>query len=472
MSDLSSLNDYCLEHLFTYFSLEDLVKCRECSKKWQKAADSQVKWWIEKLQKFQSENDIILSRWKDWRYFCKHFIDQGNIEDIARFSKLLIDSINTIERPMNRFGPHDWLNPLHLAVTRGNMDGIKFLLKTEAPINGKYEGKTAFILACEQKDPEIEIIKLFLDSSLGLRIFAVLKDIDFDGLSGFGHLCKNGVNDIIEFILDKILNIKKANNEPQNECDKNRIQIKTPSGNIIGSWIENWRKIPLEFAPGSEGKTALMVAIASKKPSLIKLLVKKGADINSKDKNGKTPLMYAVWHGDLEMVKAFFNLAKETKIDFNIGDNVGRTAFMYSCMFKMNDIMDLFRQKAEEFGIDLLVKDRDGLIASDYIDAMNEEGEFEYNDQPIKAEEWNKMDPNQRRKRLAKGTFYRSHMGKKKRKYYNIDEDMPVSAEIYNGHRIQGTPAEIQAAKERYLKEKAAKEKAAKAMIEQLTRDE
>ena len=467
MSDLSNLNEDCLESLFKYTSLEDLVNCRNSTESWKNATDSQVKWWIEKFQKFVDDYEIILSQSPDWRRLCKYFMDQKNIEDIARFSKLLIDSFSRIERPINRWAHRiEFMDPFHIAVLEGNVEVIKFLLQ-HVRIFGKYLGKTAFILACEQRDKEI--IMLFIENQW---LFSILSDVDSNGRSGFAWLCHHGMNGIIESVIDKtkekIHQIQISGTEEPCQPIQSMIEENSYAGQMFRKKVEFWQTMPLEYPTDNEGKTPLMLATVKNNQSLINLLIAKGADINAADKTGKTPLIHAVWQGDLELVKLYFSYGNEKKIDFNIADIRGRTAYMYSCFFSMTGIIELFRQNAEEFQIDLLKKDTEGLIGSDYLEAVNIDGEveFDYNPEPIKAEEWNKMDRTQRRKRLIKGRdmfrFETDGPYGSKKKVYDIDEDMPEWGQIGSGYSFRGTPAEIQAERERFAQVQAARQEAAR----------
>lgn len=67
------------------------------------------------------------------------------------------------------------------------------------------------------------------------------------------------------------------------------------------------------------GCTAMHLAAQSNSPEIIKLLGEKGVDINSQDKNGFTPLMYAIIHRANKAVKFLVengaNLSLTSKYD-------------------------------------------------------------------------------------------------------------------------------------------------------------
>ena len=72
------------------------------------------------------------------------------------------------------------------------------------------------------------------------------------------------------------------------------------------------------------GRTPLIWAVDSGDLDLVNFLVAKGADVNAKDKSDKTPLMRAAFKGDLEMVKGLV----DKDADVNAKDKWGATPLM------------------------------------------------------------------------------------------------------------------------------------------------
>ncbi|MFB3884843.1 MAG: ankyrin repeat domain-containing protein [Thermodesulfobacteriota bacterium] len=60
----------------------------------------------------------------------------------------------------------------------------------------------------------------------------------------------------------------------------------------------------------SKGQTLIMIAAFNANPSIVKMLMDKGADINAADRNGKTALMHAK-----ESKKMFQGIASNERID-------------------------------------------------------------------------------------------------------------------------------------------------------------
>jgi len=73
-----------------------------------------------------------------------------------------------------------------------------------------------------------------------------------------------------------------------------------------------------------DGRTALMEAAFSGHTEIVKLLIAKGADMNAKNKDGGTALIYAAWQGHIEIAK----LLIDKSADVNAKDNTGWTALM------------------------------------------------------------------------------------------------------------------------------------------------
>lgn len=104
--------------------------------------------------------------------------------------------------------------------------------------------------------------------------------------------------------------------------------------------LENAREMKIDCVD-SDGDTPLHLAISrsrfyfpsgpegSSKNDLVRLLLKQGADRNKRNWKGKTPLMEAALHGDIEIVSLLLTEDK-LKADPDVKDNMGRTALFYA----------------------------------------------------------------------------------------------------------------------------------------------
>jgi ankyrin repeat protein len=69
-----------------------------------------------------------------------------------------------------------------------------------------------------------------------------------------------------------------------------------------------------------DGRTALMLAAEMGQPDLIKALLERGADINTKEKkHGWTALIYGIRSGDLETVQTLIDAGAD--INYNDEEN-------------------------------------------------------------------------------------------------------------------------------------------------------
>ena len=89
-------------------------------------------------------------------------------------------------------------------------------------------------------------------------------------------------------------------------------------------------------AKDNDGNTALMWAAYNGHTERVKLLIEHGANINAKDNDGETALMQAAFYGYIEIVK----LLLEYGASVNDKDNEGWTALEWT---RNTQIADLLR---------------------------------------------------------------------------------------------------------------------------------
>lgn len=109
--------------------------------------------------------------------------------------------------------------------------------------------------------------------------------------------------------------------------------------------------------------SCLMIAATNGFVELVRLLIAYGADVNTKDADGETPLMWASSRGRLECVNEII----KSGADPNIRNTAGRTAIYWAIQYGHNDVCRILCK----FGIDLFNIDKYGYSPLEYAKLMN-----------------------------------------------------------------------------------------------------
>ncbi len=211
----------------------------------------------------------------------------------AKIMKLLLDEGSNVNAADLR-----GKTALHWAVERGDVLLVKNLLANphiEVDQTDK-NGRTALMDAAEKG--HTSVVKLLLSSGANMH-----KMDDTDGWTAFLLATQSGHEEIMTLLLDNEADMKAALN------DKKRVLN----------------------AALSDGRTALHITLSTEEPQT-NFLLDRGAlvNINEADKSGHTPLMYAA-KGD--QVNEVDKLLKRGA-DADIINNEGRNAFMLACKEK------------------------------------------------------------------------------------------------------------------------------------------
>ena len=146
----------------------------------------------------------------------------------------------------------------------------------------------------------------------------------------------------------------------------------TPLGHAIGVSGADIKLIKLLIKHGAnvnakfrDGITPLMVAIKSGTCLTSQCLIEHGANLNDVDNTGKTALMRLIPNGN----KRTFDLLLNKGIDINIKDNKGQTALILSTIHNFDYFVERLLSKSEEIGdvcqyVD--TRDNNGKSAIDY----------------------------------------------------------------------------------------------------------
>lgn len=113
-----------------------------------------------------------------------------------------------------------------------------------------------------------------------------------------------------------------------------------------------------------DGRTALMLGACSGKEShiIVKMLLKGGANINDVDSDGKTALIYAVEHHNIDTTKYLIDAGS----DLNVKTKYGRTALLQCVVSRNYSKFEILKQLITA-GADVNVMDNNGYSAINWV---------------------------------------------------------------------------------------------------------
>ncbi len=214
---------------------------------------------------------------------------------------------------------------------------IPLLLAKGAKVNvANNKGDTPLLKASQIGDNKL-IIRLAIKKGLFGRIISdkVINDL----LISNSEKLKSSLS-------ESILNV-------QNKEGKTPLMIAAENGKIstVKLLIDAGSDVNVK---DTDGKTTLWQIVFNNNIDMCKLLLSyKYVDVNSKDKNGITPLMVSAINGYKEIAELLINRGA----DINTVDNNGRTALVFSATRGKIDITKLLLDK----GANINVKDKIGL---------------------------------------------------------------------------------------------------------------
>lgn len=325
----------------------------------------------------QSE-DIIIEKLKQARLdnliFSKENTqgkDSYNLALDKKKFKVFKYLISQSSRERLNYSFHDMLNE-----PKVDIDTIKFLISEGADVNSVLPDKNHTLmvpLAYAAKHNNIEIIKLLLNSGANV-------DGGNRGLPPLFYSIEQGNKDIVKLLRDAGASAKRelmVDGKFIKVLDyaltkKNKDIIKLLSEMHIHDIMEmlrNGKDIKVDVlllvfkdnidVKDQEGKTALMYSVLHRNMNLIKVILDNGANIDLQDKEGKTALMYAAMKdGKLEILKYLIKKGA----NLNLQDKEGSTAlFIATKTSNFSIIKFLIKNNA-----DLNIKNNDGNTAEFY----------------------------------------------------------------------------------------------------------
>lgn len=175
---------------------------------------------------------------------------------------------------------HLGMTPLMWAVSEENLHIISMLLCTDANPNIKdAQGRTALIWAARKGKKNI--------LGILLKVGANQNEGDLDGNTPLMHATQYEHLDIIQFLLHKDIDINATNKKHETAllqaCKLNKVTI-------VQTLLEAGASFSIH---SSSGRTPLM---ATTNLEIAKMLIGSNIDIHTQDNEGKTALMWAIWH--------------------------------------------------------------------------------------------------------------------------------------------------------------------------------
>ncbi|KAJ5072233.1 ankyrin repeat protein [Anaeramoeba ignava] len=261
-----------------------------------------------------------------------------NITDSNRLTPLTLAQMNKHNDVCSILMNHGAKSAIHEFIKLGKVNKIKKLLKKRMEIEAydKEENKPLHLSVALRN---YEITDLLVTQG------AQIDCLDANKSTPLHIAIKNGDFRIVGYLISKGVNL----------------EIEDGDGNkpihlaIIHDHMEILRKIAgtginLQMY-NSQGTTALNIAAQQKNFAAFQILFDFGADINISDIDKKTPLHEAVERGHFDFISDLFAARTQKSININAVDNLGRTPLMYAIEIGDLNIVSLLINKNADLNI-------------------------------------------------------------------------------------------------------------------------
>jgi ankyrin repeat protein len=240
--------------------------------------------------------------------------------------------------------------PLHIAARKGNLVAVKLLLENGAEVNSGSHGNRRRALHIAATHGDVEIARLLLEKGADVNVKVggygytpLLLAVQEGSIGVLKVLLEHGV-DINAKGYDMTALVCAAQHEQWEivrmllQEDDIDINLKSTDGKtLLSSVIENGEMEVLEIllerddveidSKEDDGSTPLLLAAYHARKDMVERLLEKGADANTQDKLGRTPLMRSILSNsstpDNEIMKL---LLAQPNIDVNLKDEKGNSA--------------------------------------------------------------------------------------------------------------------------------------------------
>lgn len=261
--------------------------------------------------------------------------------------------------------------PLYSACAEGHIEIVQYLFLTQridifecSPI-----GRSLLHATCEtflENEGHKSIINLLIQNQLEIS------KGDENGLSPLHLACDNGLISICKLLIENQADINMQDGENMTPL---HVACQRKNSDVVEVLLENkadltlcdnYGKTPLHvicerfkdpsyLRPGiDEYPLTFVIEMFAKCKSIVKSFIDLGANVNSCDSEGDTPLHNACRYGDYELVKIILSSKKS---DVSIHNDFGQTPLHYACLLGNENVVQLLLEEKA----DIHKKDKEGL---------------------------------------------------------------------------------------------------------------